>query len=86
MITSHLYTKKNETPVFISPDMDSMPIHILQLHIWVGVLERRGDWIKIIGIACDGWVRAEDMEERPPFELHANWFPDQPIKYVSSEK
>ena len=51
---------------------------------WVGELAREAEWIRIIGVDCDGWVRAEDLEERPPFQLHAYWTAGKPIEYINA--
>lgn len=83
-IQSHLYASKPETPVFPEPKGESIPVHVLHRGNWLGVLERINDWIRVIGIECQGWVRAEDVEERPPFSLHAFWSPGKPIEYVST--
>jgi hypothetical protein len=84
MIHSHLYARKSETPVFEDPFDNGSPVYILRQGNWMGVLQREGDWIQVIGIDCTGWVRSEDVEERPPFSLHALWVPGQPIEYVNT--
>ncbi len=83
MIHSHLYTRKTETLVYAGPAEDGMPMHILHPGVWVGELAREAEWIRIIGVDCDGWVRAEDLEERPPFQLHAYWTARTPIEYIN---
>lgn len=85
-IQSHLYARKAETPVFAVPFQDGKPECILQQGNWLGVLERKEGWIRVIGIHCEGWVRAEDVEERPPFSLHIQWSPGNPIAYISSTR
>lgn len=83
MIQSHLYARKSETPVYIAPVEDGMPTHILHPGDWVGELAREADWIRVIGVECDGWVRSEDLEERPPFQLHAYWTAGKTIEYIN---
>jgi hypothetical protein len=75
---------KAETPVYRLPAQSGNPVNILHLGNWVGVIERRNEWVHVIGIHCEGWVRAEDLEERPPLTLHALWSPGKPVEYVSS--
>ncbi len=83
MIQSHLYARKSETPVYVAPLEDGMPVQILHRGDWVGELAREPDWIRVIGVDCDGWVREEDLEERPPFQLHAIWTAGKPIEYIN---
>ena len=84
MIHSHLYTRNTETPVYVAPAEDAMTMHILHPGVWVGELAREAEWIRIIGVDCDGWVRAEDLEERPPFQLHAYWTAGNTIEYINA--
>lgn len=83
MIQSHLYARRSETPVYITPFEDGMPMHILHPGDWVGELAREADWIRVIGVECDGWVRSEDLEQRPHFQLHAYWTAGKPIEYIN---
>ncbi|MDZ4746899.1 MAG: hypothetical protein SH808_00305 [Saprospiraceae bacterium] len=85
MIHSHLYASKSETPVYVAPLEDGMPLHLLHRGDWVGELTREADWVRIVGVECDGWVRAEDLESRPPFQLHAYWTDGKPIEYINVE-
>lgn len=83
MIQSHLYARKSETPVYLAPAEDGMPLHKLHAGDWVGELAREAAWIRVIGVDCDGWVRAEDLEQRPPFQLHAYWTGGNAIEYIN---
>jgi hypothetical protein len=51
---------------------------------WVGAIVREENWVRVIGVKCDGWVRADDLEERPPFQLHAHWNADNTIEYINA--
>jgi len=84
MIQAHLYARLTETPVFNHPRDDGLPQHFLHNGDWVGVVGREGDWIHIIGIDCTGWAKAEDLESRPPMQLHACWEEGKPIEYVNA--
>lgn len=83
MIHAHLYARKSETPVYEAPAVDGIPKHLLHRGDWVGELEREADWIRVIGVDGDGWVLAEDLEQRPPFQLHAYWTAGKPIEYIN---
>ncbi len=83
MIHDHLYAGKAETPVFGFPKDDGNPVYILHQGNWIGVLKRESGWIHVISIAGEGWVKSEDVEERPPFSLHILWSPGNPVSYVS---
>jgi hypothetical protein len=82
MIQSHLIASKIATPVYAQPTADSMPIAMVAKGSWLGVIQRQGEWIQVIGIACEGWVMKADVEVLPPMELRAVWSPGQPIAYM----
>jgi hypothetical protein len=84
MIQSHLYTNKKETGLFAEVGASGKPVCFLDQGIWLGELDRKDDWIHVIGIQGDGWVRVEDVETRSPFNLHIHWTPGKPIEYVST--
>jgi len=83
MIQSHLYARKNGTLVHADPVEDGTPVHVLKHGDWTGVIECRGSWIRVIGVDCDGWVREEDLERRPPLQLHACWTDGSVISYTN---
>jgi len=84
MIQSHLYTNKAETGLYPDRIETEDPICVLSQGIWLGELEREDGWIHVLGIQGDGWVKAEDVETRSPFNLHVHWTPGKPIQYVSA--
>lgn len=84
MIQSHLYTNKRETRLYPERNETKEPVCILHQDVWLGELERQDDWIHVLGIHGDGWVKAEDVGARSPFSLHVHWTPGKPIEYVSS--
>ncbi len=84
MIQSHLYTRKNETGLYSALEEGSTPLCVLAQGTWLGELDRANDWIHVVGIQGEGWVKAEDVETRSPFNLHVRWTPGKPIEYVST--
>ena len=84
MIQSHLYTNKAETRLYADHNENGTPLSILGQGIWLGELERQDDWIHVLAIQGEGWVKAENVETRSPFNLHVQWIPGKPIEYVSS--
>ena len=70
MIQTHLYARNAETPVFGSPREDGKPSFKLHQGNWMGVVEVSGDWIHIITIDGEGWVKRENTEVRAPYDLH----------------
>ncbi len=83
MIQSHLYTNKKETGLYQEKG-EIEPMCILNQGIWLGELDRVDGWVHVLGIQGDGWVKAEDVETRSPFNLHVHWTPGKPIEYVST--
>lgn len=84
MIQSHLYTRLDETPVYDKPADGGRQITNLGAGNWVGVIHQIGEWAKVLSVRGEGWVKAEHLEARPPFQLHACWTEGKPIAYVSS--
>ena len=84
MIQSHLYTRLEETPVFDKPADGGQMLTMLGQGNWVGVIKRLGEWIRILSVRGEGWVKAEHVEDRPPFQLHVQWSEGDNISYVSS--
>lgn len=84
MIHSHLYTNKLETPLYAEVGGVGEPICKLDLNNWVGVLEKKDGWYRVVSVHCVGWVNKEFVEERSPFNLHVRWEPGKPIQYVSA--
>ena len=84
MIHSHLYTRLAETPVFDEPLDNGHRITILGPAHWVGVIAQLGDWIRVLSVRGEGWVRADHLEARPPFQLRVHWSEGNSIFYVSS--
>jgi len=82
MIHTHLIAGKTATPVYHQPTQDGVPVTSVSKGSWLGVIEKHLDWIKVIGIEIEGWVRKTDVEELPPMKLHAIWKPGKPIEYV----
>lgn len=82
MIQSHLIASKASTPVYQHPSVDDLPVAMVAKGSWLGVMERVGDWIHVIGIECEGWVMKSDVEALPPMGLHAVWTHGKPIEYV----
>ena len=84
MIQSHLYARKNGTLVYADPFEDGRPLHELKPGDWTGVIEYRDSWIRVIGVDCDGWVKEENLERRPPLQLHACWTDGSFISYTNA--
>jgi hypothetical protein len=84
MIQSHLYARLSETRVFNSPAENGEPACIVHQGDWLGVLSRQGDWVHVIGIECEGWVKNNEVESRPPAQLHILMTEGKPIHYVNS--
>ena len=83
MIQSHLYAKQPETPLFAARDEGQL-ITMLGKGNWLGVFENTGTWLHVLTIQGEGWVKAEHVEERSPFNLHVRWEPGKQIEYVSA--
>lgn len=84
MIQSHLYTNKAETAFYSERGGEDSPVCFLVQGTWLGELERTDGWIHVIGIQGEGWVKAENVETRSPFNLHVQWIPGKPIEYVNA--
>ncbi len=82
MIHSHLIARNPVTPVYLLPEEGAVPAFLLDRGSWLGVLSSQGDWLHVIGIECDGWVRREDVENLPPMKLHIQFTPGKPLAYV----
>lgn len=83
MIQSHLYTNKKETGLYPIRGESDNPVCLLNLGTWLGELDRVDEWIHVVGIRGDGWVKAEDVSSIAPFNLHAQWT-GKTVEYVSS--
>jgi hypothetical protein len=83
MIHSHLYTRLAETPVYGEPIDDGRRICFLAEGNWVGVIKRQGEWVRVISKKGQGWIKADHLEARPPFQLHAFWIEGQSITYAT---
>ena len=64
MIQSHLYTNKPQTTVYTENSVTSASISVLGQGNWVGVLEKLDNWFRVLSIQGEGWVKAEDVEEK----------------------
>ncbi len=84
MIQSHLYTRLEETPVYDQPVDGGRTLTLLGQGNWVGVIRRLGEWIRVLSVRGEGWVRAEHVEARPPFQLHVLLSEGDNISYVNS--
>ncbi len=84
MIKSHLYVKFADAPVFERPEESPVPKQRLSRGNWVGVIERVGDWVKVVGVYFTGWVKAEQLESRPPLDLHIEQSETQSIQYINT--
>ena len=84
MIQSHLYARLEETRVFSIPAENGEPMCTVHKGDWLGVLGRQDGWVHVIGIYCEGWVMANDVETRPPFQLHILQTEGKPISYVNT--
>ncbi len=84
MIQSHMYTNKPQTNLYADNSGTSASVYVLNQGNWVGVLETQDKWFRVLCIQGEGWIRAEDVEERSPFNLHVQWTPGHPIQYVSA--
>lgn len=82
MIRTHLIAGKTETPIYTDPSTEGGPTMLVHKGSWLGVIEKKLDWFKVIGSQIEGWVRRTDVEELPPMKLHAVWSPGKPIEYV----
>ena len=84
MIQSHLYTNQVETAFYPDREGKVAPLCLLSHGTWLGELERMDGWVHVIGIQGEGWVKAENVETRSPFNLHVQWIPGKPIEYVNA--
>jgi hypothetical protein len=80
-VQAHLIASKKDTPVYRLPSTDEAIIAFVPEGSWLGVIEEKEDWIHIIGIAAEGWVRKADVKSLPPMGLHVVWTPGHPIEY-----
>ena len=80
MIRSHLYVKNAKSPVYASLQHTGRPS---KRGNWVGVLEKMGDWVKIVGVHCFGWI-ASELESRPPLDLHIHDINPLSFDYVNA--
>ncbi len=85
MIHSHLYARNAEARVYDSPSVSGLPLCTLPRGNWLGVLEQCGEWVQVLTIEGIGWVMAEDLEARPPFQLHASRKADGLIEYINAD-
>lgn len=83
MIQAHLYTRNTGTCIFNRPADDSTPLIKMQMGNWLGVLEYMDEWIRVLTIAGEGWVKAEETEKRPHFQLHARWNKGGTPEYIN---
>lgn len=72
MIHFHLYARLDDTPVFSAPDDGLRPICSVRKGCWFGVTDRQGEWVRVITVKCQGWVKASEMESKSPLDLHAH--------------
>jgi hypothetical protein len=84
MIHKHLIARWPQTPVYLSPEQQSAPQWYVARGSWLGVLDDQGEWIHVIAVDGEGWVRKDDVESLPPMKLHVVWSPGEPIHYVSA--
>lgn len=84
MIRSHLYVKNLKSPVYASPQQTDNPSSFLERGNWVGVLEKMGEWVKVAGVHCIGWVKASELESRPPLDLHIHQINPLSFDYVNA--
>ena len=82
MIHNHLIAKQDTTPLYATPEADSTPVATVVKDSWLGEVERKGNWVHVIGIDCEGWVKLSDVEMLPPMGLHAVWRPGKAIAYM----
>lgn len=83
MVQSHLYARLEEIFVFRLPAENGVPVQKLHKGDWLGVVNRQDEWIHVISTACEGWVRAGEVESRPPFQLHIHLDEGESISYVN---
>ena len=84
MIQSHRYTRNSETRLFKENSEAAETLTLLSKGDWTGILESMDGWFRVLTILGEGWVRAQDVEERSPFALHAQWAPGGILKYVAA--
>ena len=82
MIRTHLIATQSPTRIYEAPDLKAQTISTVPKDSWLGELERQDDWIKVIGIDFEGWVRKSDVEVLSSMGLHAIWRPGKPIAYM----
>lgn len=82
MIHTHLIASKAPTTVYAEPTVESKPMAMVLKGNWLGEIDEKGDWIRVITIDTEGWVRKSDVEVVPPMSLHAIWRPGKPIAYM----
>lgn len=58
------------TRVYSDPRDEAMPVFILHQGNWMGTIDILGEWIKVLSIHGEGWVKLEDVESRSPGDLH----------------
>ena len=84
MIRNHLYVKSSNTAVFPIPAESSLPSRLLSKGNWVGVVEKVGEWVRVVGVYFTGWIKADQLESRPPFDLHIEQDASKPVAYINS--
>ena len=82
MIHTHLIASHSPTTIYSEPSELSAHVAEVAEGSWLGEIESAGNWIKVISIDCEGWVKRADTEGVPPMGLHAVWRPGKSIAYM----
>jgi hypothetical protein len=79
----HRYTIHHDTQVRSAPD--GPVVGQLSKNSWLGVVEEREGWYKVISAQVDGWVQMDDCYAAWPISLSAILkSPGQPIENYSA--
>ena len=82
-IHSHIYARREGTSLYLLPSDNANVVQVLHQGDWLGILSRQGEWIQVIGVEYEGWVKSSDVENRPPFELHIHSAEGKPMSYIN---
>ena len=83
MIQSHVYARFDDTRIFSIPAEEGEAVCTVKKGDWLGVIVQHGDWVHVVGVECEGWVKVGDTEPRPPFQLHILVPENGVISYVN---
>ena len=67
-IKKHLVSFKESTPIYAFENLTEVLTN-LSRGSWLGVIERKNDFLRIITTKGEGWIRSEDAVETNFFNL-----------------